>query len=104
MLVGKIVKSKKKSKSVQVKRPWKPTELWHVKDPTFLDNRRIYAGKILSPTHRLRFTPQEDYFSASGTHFCQRLSKPQGLMRLKGLGENSFTSWGLEPETFLLVA
>jgi hypothetical protein len=24
-------------------------------------------------------------FSASGTHFCQRLSKPQGIVRLEGL-------------------
>jgi hypothetical protein len=32
-------------------------------------------------------TPQKHYFSASGTHFCYRLSKPQGLVRLEGLGK-----------------
>jgi hypothetical protein len=34
-----------------------------------------------------RFTPQKLYFSASGTHFCQMPSKPQGLMRQEGLGK-----------------
>jgi hypothetical protein len=33
------------------------------------------------------FTPQKHYFYASGTHFCYRLSKPQGLVRPEGLGE-----------------
>jgi hypothetical protein len=32
------------------------------------------------------FTPQKQYFYASGTHFCQRLSEPQGLVRREGLG------------------
>jgi hypothetical protein len=44
----------------------------------------------------------------SGTHFCWRLSKPQSLVRLEGLGKlkkkNSFTSSGLEPATFRIVA
>jgi hypothetical protein len=57
--------------------------------------------------HRPRSTPQKYYFSVSGTYFWQRLSKPQGLGRLEGLGKlkkNSFTSSGLEPATFGLVA
>jgi hypothetical protein len=33
------------------------------------------------------FTPLKHYFYASGTHFCYRLSKPQGLVRLEGLGK-----------------
>jgi hypothetical protein len=33
------------------------------------------------------FTPQKHYFYASGTHFCLRLSKPQGLVRPEGLGK-----------------
>jgi hypothetical protein len=33
------------------------------------------------------FTPKKHYFYASGTHFCWRLSKPQGLVRLEGLGK-----------------
>jgi hypothetical protein len=34
-----------------------------------------------------RSTPQKHYFPASSTHFCQRLNKPQGQMRLEGLGK-----------------
>jgi hypothetical protein len=37
-------------------------------------------GNIVSPTHRPRSTSQKHYFPASGTHFCQRLSKSQGLV------------------------
>jgi hypothetical protein len=33
------------------------------------------------------FTPQKHYFYASDTHFCKRLSKPQGLMGPEGLGK-----------------
>jgi hypothetical protein len=32
-------------------------------------------------------TPQKHYFSASGTHFFQRLSKLQGLVRPEEIGE-----------------
>jgi hypothetical protein len=32
------------------------------------------------------FTPQKHYFYAFGIHFCQRMSKPQGLVRPEGLG------------------
>jgi hypothetical protein len=32
-------------------------------------------------------TPQKHYFYASGTHFCYRLSKLQGLVRPEGLGK-----------------
>jgi hypothetical protein len=47
------------------------------------------------------FTPQKHYFSASGTHFCYRLSEPQGLVRPVGLGKlKKFTSLGLEPAAF----
>jgi hypothetical protein len=38
--------------------------------PHLLDNRHKDGGKVVSPTHRPRSTPQEHYFSASGTHFC----------------------------------
>jgi hypothetical protein len=34
--------------------------------------------------NRPRSTPQK-HFYASGTHFCYRLSKPQGLVRPEGL-------------------
>jgi hypothetical protein len=54
-----------------------------------------------------RSTPQKHYFSASGTHFCWRLSKPQGLAWPEGIGKskrNSCTSPDLEPTTFRQVA
>jgi hypothetical protein len=55
--------------------------------PHFLDNRLTDGDEVVSPTHRQRSTPQKHYFSASGTHFCQRLSKPLGLVRPEGLGK-----------------
>jgi hypothetical protein len=33
------------------------------------------------------YFPEIFFFSVSGTHFYQRLSKPQGLMLLEGLGK-----------------
>jgi hypothetical protein len=54
--------------------------------PHCLDNGLTDSGKAVIPTHRPRSTPQKQYFLASGTHFCLRLSEPQGLVRLEGLG------------------
>jgi hypothetical protein len=78
-----------------------------LKIPYCLDNRLIDGGKDVSLTHRPGSAPQKHYFSVSGTHFCQRLSKPQGLVRLEVLGKLryiSFTSSGLELATFRLLA
>jgi hypothetical protein len=55
--------------------------------PYCLDTLLTDGGKAVSLTHRQRSTPQKHYFSASGTHFCWRLSKPRGLERLEGLGK-----------------
>jgi hypothetical protein len=67
--------------------------------PHCLDNWLTDGGKVVGPTHRPRSTPQKQYFSASGIHFCYKLSKPQGLVRPKGLGKlkkkKSFASSGL---------
>jgi hypothetical protein len=72
--------------------------------PQCLDSRFTDGGKVVSPTHRPHSTPQKHYLSASGTHFCERLSKSQGLVRPEGLGKlKKFTSLGLEPVTFRLV-
>jgi hypothetical protein len=50
--------------------------------PHYLDNRLTDGGKVTSPTHRPRSTSQKHYyFSASGTHFCWRLSEHQGPVR-----------------------
>jgi hypothetical protein len=58
-----------------------------LKSPHSLDNQLTDGGKVVSPTHRQRFTLQKHYFSVSGTHFCYRMSKPQGLVLLEGLGK-----------------
>jgi hypothetical protein len=55
--------------------------------PYCLDNRLTDGGKVVSPTQRPRSTPQKHYVSVYGTHFCQRLSKPQGLVWPEGLGK-----------------
>jgi hypothetical protein len=56
--------------------------------PRCLDIWLTGGGKVVTPTHRLHSTPQKHYFSASGTHFCYRLSKPQGLVWVEGLGKS----------------
>jgi hypothetical protein len=53
--------------------------------PHFLESRHTDGDKIVSPTHRSRSTPQKLYFSAYGTHFCSKMSKPQGLVWPEGL-------------------
>jgi hypothetical protein len=55
--------------------------------PYCLDNRLADGGEVIILTHRPRSTPQKCYFSASGTHFSQRLSKPKGLVLPEGLGK-----------------
>jgi hypothetical protein len=57
--------------------------------PHCLDVRLIDDGKVVSPTHRPRSTPQKHYFSASDTHFFSRLSKPQDLVRPGRLGKSN---------------
>jgi hypothetical protein len=42
----------------------------------------------LSALHTgLVLIPRNSFLSVSGTDFCQRLSKPQGLVRMKGFGK-----------------
>jgi hypothetical protein len=53
--------------------------------PHCLDNQLTDGSKVVSPMHRPHFTTQKYYFSASGTHFCRRPSKPQGLVRLEDI-------------------
>jgi hypothetical protein len=44
--------------------------------------------RLSAPSNPPHFTPQKHYyFYVSGTHFCQRLGKPQGLVRPEGLGK-----------------
>jgi hypothetical protein len=51
--------------------------------PHCLDNWFVDGNKVVSPEHRPRSTSQE---KISGTYFCWRLSKPQVLARLEGIG------------------
>jgi hypothetical protein len=69
--------------------------------PHYLGNRLTDGCKVVSPTRLPSFTHR----NIPGTHFCYRLSEPQGLVRLEGLGQlkNPLTS-GIEPATFRLVA
>jgi hypothetical protein len=55
--------------------------------PHCIDNRLTDDGKVVSPMHPPPSTPQKHYFSAPGTRFCYRLSKPQGLVRPERLGK-----------------
>jgi hypothetical protein len=72
--------------------------------PHCLDSRLTDGGKFVSLTHRQRSTSESHYFSPSGTHFCWKLNKPQGLVRLEELGKlQKFTSLGVKPVTFRFV-
>jgi hypothetical protein len=52
----------------------RPLGLREVEAPTFSDIRLLDGGKVVSPTRRPLFTPRK----IPGTHFCWRLSRPQG--------------------------
>ena len=61
------------------------------------------GGKVVSLTHRPPLPPG----NASGTHFCYRLSRPQGhsaIGRILCQWKIPMTSAGIEPATFTFVA
>jgi len=61
------------------------------------------GGKFSSLTHRPPLPPRK----APGTHFFQRLSRPQGhsaIGRILGQGKIPVTPAGIEPATFRFVA
>jgi hypothetical protein len=76
-------KSKKKSKAIPVTRRGGLSFCEMLRIPHCQDNRLIDGGDVVSLTHRPLSTNHKYYYSASGTNFCYRLSKPQGLVRLK---------------------
>jgi hypothetical protein len=55
--------------------------------PHSLDNRLTDGGEVVSLTHWPRSAQHKHSFSASGTHFCYRMSKLQGPVRPEGLGK-----------------
>jgi hypothetical protein len=71
--------------------------------PHCLDSRLTDGGNV-SPTLPPRSTPQKHYLSASGTHFCERLSEPQGLVRPEGLGKLNKLIHLIESGTLNLLA
>jgi hypothetical protein len=72
----------------------------------FLDSRLTDDGGVDSFTRRPLSSPQKHFIFTSGTHFCQRLSKPQSTVRLEGLGKlnKTVTPSGIEPAIFRLIA
>ena len=61
------------------------------------------GGKIVSLTHRPPLPPR----NTPGTHFCYRLSRPQGhsaIGRISCLWKIPLTPAGIEPATFRIVA
>jgi hypothetical protein len=71
------LKVKKKS------RIWRPIELWDL--DTTLSTQLAVKLSIFYVGHT--FLPRNFFFSVSGTPFCWRLSRPQALVRLEGLGK-----------------
>jgi hypothetical protein len=50
-----------------------------------LDNQLTDDSEVAGLMHQLDSTPKKHlFFSDSGIHFCERLSKPQGLVQLEG--------------------
>ena len=61
------------------------------------------GGKVVSPTHRPPLPPG----NIPGTHFCSRLSRPEGHSaagRILSMKKNPVTPSGIEPATFWAVA
>ena len=61
------------------------------------------GGKLVSLTHRPPLPPE----NAPGTHFCQRLSRPQGHSAIRWIlyeRKIPMTPAGIEPATFRFVA
>ena len=69
--------------------------------PDFMTTARD-GGKVVSLTHRPPLPPG----NTPGTHFCYRLSRPQGLVRPAGLchWKIPMIQSGIEPATFRFVA
>jgi hypothetical protein len=72
-------------------RSWRPLGLREVEAPTFSDIRLIDGDKVVNHMRRPLFTPRK----ILGTHFCYRLSRPQGHSeagRIRSI-EKSISSW-----------
>jgi hypothetical protein len=64
-------------------RPWRPIGLWEVEAPTFTRQSAYIWRWGCHPYAPAALYPQDD----SWTHFCQRLSRSQAVVRLEWLGQ-----------------
>jgi hypothetical protein len=55
--------------------------------PHCLENRHADGDEVVSLMHWPRYTPQKHFYFCLWYSSCQRLSKPQGLVRLNELGK-----------------
>jgi hypothetical protein len=70
--------------------------------PYYLYNRLTDGGKVVSPTRRPPFTPQEDFCYS---FLLRGRVDPRAIVRLQGLGQlKKSTSSGPDPAIFLLIA
>jgi hypothetical protein len=83
-------------------RPWQALRVPTDWGSQILRQSTHEGGKVVSPTHRPPLPPG----NIPGTHFCYRLSRPQGhsaagrIMSMK----NPMTPSGIDPTTFRFVA
>jgi hypothetical protein len=77
MTITKLIKSK----AIPVAGRGGPQGCEMLRIPHCLDKRLVDGGEVVSPTRRTRSITQKHYCSVCGTHFCYRLSEPEGLER-----------------------
>ena len=96
-----LQRHRKKGKAVPL-RAWSgPEDSRKLSFPDFVTTTQN-GGKFVSLTHRPPLPPGNN----PGTHFCQRLSRPQGrsaIGRIMAM-KNSLTQAGIESATFRFVA
>ena len=82
-------------------RPKVPRGLQEIKVPKLRDNDPRQC-QVVSLTRRPLLPPE----NTRGTHFCQRVSRPQGLSVIGRImsTNNSMTPSGIEPATFPFVS
>jgi hypothetical protein len=84
----------KKGKAIHITSRGGPQGCKMSRLPHILGNLLANCGEVVSLTHQLHFTPR----MIPGTHFCWRLSRPQGHSAAERLGQskNPVTSLGTE--------